>query len=107
MSGQKDTEKQSPQTKGEMNEFKFTDKQLTTIIDSLQSSIRRADEKAAEALRKNFHDANVEVAFYVDVKARCENALVVINKAGPSEDENSCPECGEDEGFCQCEEEDQ
>jgi len=90
-----------------MNEFKFTDKVLTTIIDSLHSSIRRADEKAAEALRKNFHDANVEVAFYVDVKARCENALVVINVAGPSKDENSCPECGEDEGFCQCEEEDQ
>lgn len=90
------------------NAFNFTDNQLTTIIGSLQSQIRRADEKAAEAIRKDFHDAKVEEAFYVDLKARCEDALAVINAAVASqteeEDEDSCPECGCDEGFCQCEE---
>ena len=90
------------------NAFNLTDKQLTTIIGSLQSQIRRADEKAAEALKKDFHDAKVEEAFYVDLKARCEDALAVINAAVASQteedDDDACPECGEDYGFCQCEE---
>lgn len=90
------------------NAFNFTDKQLTTIIGSLQSQIRRADEKAAEAIRKDFHDAKVEEAFYVDLKARCEDALAAINASleVQGEDEDDCTECGEDKGFCQCEEDD-
>ena len=91
------------------NAFTFTDRQLTTIIGSLQSQIRRADEKAVEALKKDLHDAKVEEAFYVDLKARCEEALAVINLAvsKQAEDEDTCTECGEDYGFCQCEEDDQ
>jgi hypothetical protein len=91
------------------NALQFTDRQLTTIIGSLQSSIRRAEEKAIEALKKDFHDAKVEEAFYVDLKARCEETLAVISASleCQAEDEDTCHECGEGEGFCQCEEDDQ
>ena len=91
------------------NAFQFTDKQLTTIIGSLQSQIRRAEEKAVEAIKKDLHDAKVEEAFYHDLKSRCEETLAAINLAvsKQAEEEDICTECGEDHGFCQCEEDDQ
>ena len=86
----------------------LTEQQLATIVGSLQSSIRRADEKAIAALSKGFADAKIEEAFYIDIKARCEETIAAINAAVATEpdedDEDTCRDCGEDHGFCQCEE---
>lgn len=91
--------------------FEFTDEQLGAVVSSLQSSIRRAEEKAAEAVRKDLHDAKTEEAFYVGLQVKYRDALNAIERASATQDEGRgddeedvCSECGEDHGFCQCEE---
>jgi hypothetical protein len=82
----------------------LTDEQRKTIENSLLATVQRADEQAALALRKGFHDAKQEAEFYENLKSRAESALRAVAVKGEA-DEDTCQECGEDCGFCQCEEE--
>ena len=87
--------------------IKLTDEQRKTIENSLLATVQRADEQAALALRKNFHDAKQEAEFYENLKSRAESALRAIAVVAVEDevDEESCPECEEDYGFCTCDEE--
>jgi hypothetical protein len=93
--------------------IQLTDRQIEVISNSLLRTIRHAEEKASVAIRKGFHDAKQEEAFYVALKADAEAVRATLGAATldarePAEDaEDCCLECGEDEGFCQCEEDDQ
>jgi len=93
--------------------IQLTERQIEVISASLFQTIRRAEEKAALATRKGFHDAKEEEAFYVALKADAEATRAALAAAtllarNCAEDlEDVCPECGQDEGFCQCEEDDQ
>lgn len=85
----------------------LTDEQIKLIRDSLKNSIDRADERAALAIRKGFHDAEAENAFYVKLSRDCRDAIASLDAqtatTPEADDEECCPECGEDCGFCQCE----
>ena len=85
----------------------LTDEQRKTIENSLLATVQRADEQAALALRKGFHDAKQEAEFYENLKSRAESALraVAVVAVEEPDDEESCPECEEDCGFCTCDEE--
>lgn len=87
--------------------IKLTDEQHKTIENSLLATVRRADEQAALALRKGFHDAKQEAEFYENLKYLAESALRAIAVVAVEDevDEESCPECEEDYGFCTCDEE--
>jgi hypothetical protein len=85
--------------------IQLTEEQRKTIENSLLATVQRAEEQASLALRKGFHDAKQEAEFYANLKSRAESALRAIAlEAVKEEDGESCPECGEDYGFCQCEE---
>lgn len=90
--------------------IELTPEQIDTIRYSLQGSATRASEKGLEALRNDFHDSHRAKAFYDKLEADCLALLAVIEAATAEpvadDDEDTCQECGEDHGFCQCEEED-
>ena len=85
----------------------LTDEQRKTIENSLLATVQRAEEQASLALRKGFHDAKQEAEFYENLKSRAESALRAVAVVAVEEEanEDTCPECGEDYGCCQCEEE--
>lgn len=89
----------------------LTDDQTKTIRASLVRSAERADEAAALALRNSFHDAAAANAFYVKLAEDCRAIVTLIDSQTPTpaepDAEDTCPDCGEDYGFCQCEEEDE
>ncbi len=87
--------------------IKLTDEKHKTIENSLLATVRRADEQAALALRKGFHDAKQEAEFYENLKSRAESALRAVAVVAVEEEasEGTCPECDEDCGFCTCDEE--
>lgn len=87
--------------------IKLTDEQRKTIENSLLATVQRAEEQAALALRKGFHDAKQEAEFYENLKSRAESALRAVAVVAVEEeaDGDTCPECEEDCGFCTCEEE--
>jgi uncharacterized ferredoxin-like protein len=87
--------------------IKLTDEQRKTIESSLLATVQRAEEQASLALRKGFHDAKQEAEFYENLKLRAESALraVAVVAVENEADEDTCPECDEDCGFCTCEEE--
>jgi hypothetical protein len=87
--------------------IQLTDEQRKTIENSLLATVQRAEEQAALALRKGFHDAKQEAEFYENLKSRAESALraVAVKAVEDEADEDACPECEEDCGFCTCEEE--
>ena len=87
--------------------IQLTDEQRKTIENSLLATVQRADEQAALALRKGFHDAKQEAEFYENLKSRAESALRAVAAKDVEEvpDGDACPECEEDCGFCTCEEE--
>lgn len=87
--------------------IKLTDEQRKTIENSLLATVQRAEEQAALALRKGFHDAKQEAEFYENLKSRAESALraVAVKAVEDEADDDTCPECDEDCGFCTCEEE--
>lgn len=89
--------------------IQLTDEQRKTIENSLLATVQRADEQAALALRKGFHDAKQEAEFYENLKSRAESALraVAVFAVEEEANEDTCPECDEDCGFCTCEEEDE
>ena len=85
----------------------ITEEQFKIIRSSLYGSAARADERAALALRNDFHDAKQAHDYYVKLAADCrEVASLIEAQAAPAEgdDDETCPECGEDYGYCQCEE---
>ncbi len=88
----------------------ITEEQFKIIRSSLYGSATRADEQAALALRNDFHDAKQSNAYYVKLAADCREiaSLIEIQAAPAESDDNdeTCPECGEDYGYCQCEEDD-
>ena len=85
--------------------IKLTDEQRKTIENSLLATVQRADEQAALALRKGFHDAKQEAEFYENLKSRAESALRAVAVVAVENDADACPECEEDCGFCTCDEE--
>lgn len=93
--------------------IQLTDRQVEVISASLLRTIKHAEEKAALAIKKGFHDAKEEEAFYVALKADAEAtratlaAATLLARNCVEDLEDVCPECGQDEGFCQCEEDDQ
>ena len=87
--------------------IQLTDEQRKTIENSLLATVRTSEEKASLALQKGFHDAKQEAEFYENLKSRAESALraVAVKEVEDEADEDTCPECEEDCGFCTCDEE--
>jgi hypothetical protein len=82
--------------------------QIESVLVSLRSSIRNATEKAELSARKGLHDAQQEQDFYNALMAKYSAIVTHIEaqmpKAETQSDEDVCSDCGEDYGFCQCEE---
>jgi hypothetical protein len=89
----------------ETKAYQLTEEQAKTISAALRAQAVTAEEKAVQAIAKGFSYAKEEEAFYHNLKARCESALSVISQDENQEpEEDECPNCGCDYGFCQCEE---
>ena len=87
-----------------MNTLQLTDQEIEFIKTSLKRSRERGDSEEAIAEQQGNAEA---AAFYRDLSVKANSLLLVIETqtAKPSEDdEDTCSECGEDYGFCQCEE---
>ncbi len=84
-------------------DIQFSPLQLDAVRKSLSGSIDRAGRKITAATTVD------ERQFYEYIARDCQSALDAIEsqlKAREVEpDEDVCPGCGEDAGFCQCEEE--
>lgn len=89
--------------------IELTTKQIDTIKNSLRGSIARAVDKRIAIPATGLLGEESAVAFYVNLERECFSALECILKATDPEygdGKDTCQECGEDHGFCQCEEED-
>lgn len=87
-----------------MNTLKLTDQEIEFIKTSLKRSLDRGESEERLALEQGRTDA---AAFYCDLSAKARSLLLVIDAQTakePEDDEDVCSECGEDYGFCQCEE---
>jgi len=84
----------------------LTEEQAEIIRRSLRVSAERAAEKGREAVAKDLHDAADAKAFYDKLEAEYLSTLDILGKETPEDDEDICPDCGEDQGFCQCHEDD-
>jgi len=88
----------------------LTEEQAEIIRRSLRVSAERAAEKGREAVAKDLHDAAEAKAFYDKLEAEYLSTLDILGKETAEEDdeddEDICPDCGEDYGFCQCHEDD-
>ena len=90
--------------------IQLSDSQAAIVLTCLRAGVAMVNEKAELATRKGFHDAAEERQFYVDLQSRYEEVIASIagqvagqTNGGDEDDEDVCHECGEDEGFCQCE----
>ena len=82
----------------------ISEPQAVAIVASLRRSSERAEDKVANA------SSEEEKSFYENIKTLCDSVVVSIiakqlDQRVKCDDEDVCPECGEDVGFCQCEEE--
>lgn len=87
-----------------MNTLKLTDQEIEFIKNSLKRSLDRGESEERLALEQGRTDA---ASFYCDLSAKARSLLLVIDAQTAKEsedDEDVCSECGEDYGFCQCEE---
>lgn len=87
-----------------MNTLKLTDQEIEFIKNSLKRSLDRGESEERLALEQGRTDA---ASFYCDLSAKARSLLLVIDSQTAKEsddDEDVCSECGEDYGFCQCEE---
>lgn len=85
--------------------LKLTDQEIEFIKNSLRRSRDRGESEERLALQQGRTDA---ASFYCDLSAKAISLLLVIDtqtaKESEEDDEDVCGECGEDYGFCQCEE---
>lgn len=84
--------------------LKLTDQEIEFIKNSLKRSLDRGESEERLALEQGRTDA---ASFYCDLSAKARSLLLVIDAQTVKEsddDEDVCSECGEDYGFCQCEE---
>lgn len=86
-------------------DIQFSLLQLDAVRASLSGSVDRAGRKIDSAVSVD------ERQFYESIRTNCQSALDAIEsqlKAREVEpDEDVCDGCGEDVGFCQCEEEEE
>jgi hypothetical protein len=85
--------------------LKLTDQEIEFIKNSLRTVVDRCESEERLALQQGRTDA---ASFYCDSSAKAISLLLVIDtqtaKESEEDDEDVCGECGEDYGFCQCEE---
>jgi len=86
------------------NILKLTDKEIEFIKNSLRRSSQRGEDEERVAEQAGNAEA---AAFYRQLAKDATSLLLVIEVqvAKPDEDSDECPECGEDYGYCQCEDE--
>lgn len=81
----------------------LTDKEL----EFLKASLHRSRQRGEDEERVSEKAGNAEAAAYYRQLSRDASSLLLVievQTAKPEEDdEDTCPECGEDYGFCQCE----